>query len=217
MISTRDLSAMPDIPHLRRLTRALATLDAILESQPEYRYYRFDSRWRDGEMMASMQNGSGDEWQALFCVAGVAIHGLAHEAPLFTFGQPRAGIFEGLPAEFHDNFLHEPAFDTSNTTFCIWRLATSAGWSSGSMPVPSGDDPDGSASLLDILEGQPEQYAGFAAEYYERDVDVAAVAAIYGHVPLSASLVRRLNPAASLPALAGDLERIGYPEVGQLV
>ena len=31
-------------------------------------------------MMASMRNGSGDHWFALLMAAGVALHGLAHEA-----------------------------------------------------------------------------------------------------------------------------------------
>jgi hypothetical protein len=34
-------------------------------------------------MMASMRDGSGDHWFALLCSAGVALHGLAHEAPIY--------------------------------------------------------------------------------------------------------------------------------------
>jgi hypothetical protein len=79
MISTRDLSRLPDIPLLRRLTRALSMLDAILSPEWEYRYHSFDSHWAEGETMASMRNGSGDHWFALYSAAGVALHGLAHE------------------------------------------------------------------------------------------------------------------------------------------
>ena len=76
---------------------------------------------------------------------------------------------------------------------------------------PAGEDPDGSADLLGILAGRPEQYAAFAGEYYERDVDVGEVAAIYRHEPLSVELVRRLNPDIDLASLADDIAEIGYP------
>jgi hypothetical protein len=214
MLSTRDLSSLPDIQGLRRLTQALATLDAILSSEAEYRYYRFDSHWDDGEMMASMQDGSGDEWHALFCASGVAIHGLAHEAPMFQYECPRPGLFDGLPEEFHTNFLHEPAFDTANTTFCIWRRTADVAWGHGPVQLPPGDDPDGSADLLAILSGEPEQYVRFAAEYYERDVNAEAVAAVYRHVPLTEALIRVLNPDRTLGVLSDDLAAIGYPEPG---
>jgi hypothetical protein len=78
--------------------------------------------------------------------------------------------------------------------------------------LPPGDDPDGSAELLDILAGDPQQYVRFAAAYYERDMAVEDVASIYRHEPLTADRVRRLNPAVSLDALAEDADEIGYPE-----
>ena len=80
MISTRELTRLPDLRSFRRLTRALALLDAIMSPDWEYRYYSFNAHWAEGEMMASMRNGSEDHWFALLCPAGVALHGLAHEA-----------------------------------------------------------------------------------------------------------------------------------------
>ncbi len=99
MISTRSLSGLPDIAGLRRLTRSLAMLDAILCTDWESRYYSFNSKWADGELMASMRNGSGDQWFALFTEAGVAIHGLAHESPMFREGNPWSGIWDSLPGD----------------------------------------------------------------------------------------------------------------------
>lgn len=214
MISTRDLGGLPDIHGFRRLTRALAMLDAILSPDWQDRYYSFNSRWADNAMMASMRNGSGDHWFALLTSAGVALHGLAHEYPMFRRHSPWPGIFDALPAEFHTNFLNEPAFDTANSTFCIWRRATDDGWSGGAVQAPPGDDPDGSAWLLSILAGKPEQYVQFAAEYYEREIKLADVVAAYRHVPLTEALVKRLNPAVHLESLEGDMTEIGYPEAG---
>jgi hypothetical protein len=212
MISTRDLRELPGIVQLRRLTRSLAMLDAILSPEWQYRYYSFNSAWAENQLMASMRNGSGDHWFAIFCPAGVALHGLAHEAPTFRPGVPMPGIFERLPQPFHANLLHEPAFGTSDSTFCIWRLAGDEVWSSGPVLLPDGQDPDGSAALLQILAGDPKQYVAFAAEYYDRDIDLDDVAAIYRHAPLDAELVRRLNPDVELPSLADDVTEIGYPE-----
>ena len=212
MISTHDLSRLPDIPTLRRLMRALAMLDAILSPEWEFRYYSFNAHWAEGEMMASMRNGSGDEWFALFCPGGAVLKGLAHEAPLFQPNSPNHGIFGGLPSEFRANFLHEPAFDTANASFCIWRLAAASSWSCGPVAPPPGDDADGSVDLLSILDGDPEHYCRFAADYFERGVARADVAAIYAQAPLSEALVRRINPAATLASLTEDIQEIGYPE-----
>jgi hypothetical protein len=196
------------------LTRALATLDAIMSPDWESRYYSFNAGWGEGEMMASMRNGSGDQWFALIGPAGVALHGLAHEAPAFRPGSPLPGIFDALPAEFHASFLREPAFETDNSTFCVWRRTADDRWSAGDVELPGGEDPDGFRELTAILAGDPEQYVEFAADYYEREIAPEDVAAVYRHEPLTDELVKRLNPDADLEALAGDLDEIGYPEAG---
>ena len=106
----------------------------------------------------------------------------------------------------------EPAFDTAYSSFCIWRRSADDRWSSGAVRLPPGDDPDGSQELLSILDGNPQQYATFAAEYYERVIDVADVEAIYRHEALSDALARRLNPDVELESLAADIAEIGYPD-----
>ena len=214
MISTRDLSRLPDLDGFGRVTRSLAMLDAILSPEWQYRYYSFNSRWADGQMMASMQNGCGDLWFALLTSHGVALHGVSHESPTFRPGLPRPEIFADLPSEFHIHFLREPAFDTTNSTFCIWRRADDVRWSCGVRQSTDGNDDDGSAELLSILEGKPEQYVTFAAEYYERDIQLADVASIYRHLPLTTALLRRLNPDVTIDSLAADIEEIGYPDAG---
>jgi hypothetical protein len=213
-ISTRNLSELGDIPTFRRLARALATLGAVLSPEWQFRYYSFDSRWGEGEMMASMRNGSGDHWFALFSPAGAAVLGLSHEAPNFRPGSPWPGIFDGLPPEFHANVLRQPAFSSEHATFCLWRLAGDDHWSTGPMKLPVHEDPDGSVELLGILSGDPQQYVDFAADYHETDLDLSDVAAVYRHQPLTEELVRRLNPAVRLDSLRKDLDQIGYPETG---
>ena len=187
-------------------------LDAIVSPEREYRYYSFNSAWADSELMASMRNGSGDYWFALFSVDGVALHGLAHEAPAYRPGKPWPGIFDRLPTQFHANFLREPAFTTEHSTFCVWRLVADDRWSCGPVALPPGSDPDGSAELLAILAGEPSQYVELARDYFERDLDLDDVTAVYRHAPLDAALVGRLNPDVGLDDLTDDIAEIGYPE-----
>jgi hypothetical protein len=77
--------------------------------------------------------------------------------------------------------------------------------------MPPGDDPDGSAHLLRPLDLDPATYARFATQYYETEVSLASVVAIYRHQPLTPELVATLNKDASLDRLRAELVEIGYP------
>jgi hypothetical protein len=215
VISTRDLSSLPDIDTLRRLMQSLAMLDAILSREWEYRYFSFNRHWSSGEQMGSMRNGQGDHYFALFNAAGCWLKGFGHEAPMSPFASDPpevvAGVFDGVPAEF-EACLTEPAFVTDETTFCVWRRYSDRAWRRGLVKFPAGEeDPDGSAGLLRYLDGYPHTYGDWAAEYYERDVPLAAVRSIYAHEPLDQRLVTALNADVSLSELNADVAEIGYP------
>lgn len=214
MISTRDLSSLPDLTEFRRLTQSLAVLDAILSPERAYRYYAFDAAWAKGQMMASMRNGSGDHWFALICDAGSAIVGLDHESSYFEPGHPHPSLFAGLPSAFRSDFLEEPAFDTSNATFCIWRCAEDEAWRTSVDVAGELAANDGSAEMLTILEGEPRQYVEFAGDYYERQVELADVAAVYEHRVVDRDFVARLNPEADFGEVERELRDLGYPEGG---
>ena len=211
MQNTFDISLLPDIKDLQKLTQALAMLDAIIEPEWDMRYYSFNSAWSTNEQLASMRNGSGDHWFLLFCNAGAALHALAHEADIFTYNKPYLGIFCNLPSEFQKNFLNEPAFDTKNSTFSCWRRTTDAQWHRGNADLPDSTNADGSIELLSILVGSPEEYVQYVIEYYERDIDLVDVKAIYNHAPLTESLIERINPHTSFELLQKDILEIGYP------
>ena len=208
-ISTQNLASLPDIPTLHRLTQSLAMLDAILSPDWEGRYYSFNSRWAEAEMMASMRTGSGDEWFLLFCPSGAIMKGFAHESPMAE-GATWAGVLSTVPAVF-GSFLTEPAFSMADTTFCIWRTPDDDQWRKGTIAYPSSPDPDGSEDLLFILDGNPKTYQNWAEEYYEADVNLAAVKHVYQHRPLTPQTVARLNPDMTLADLADDIAEIGYP------
>lgn len=210
--STRNPQALPDPPALRRLTQSLAMLDAILSPEWAYRYYSFNAHWGDGEAMASMRDGSGDEWFLLFAPGGAALKGLAHEFALARDRGLPERLRRTLPVSFAP-FLQEPAFCLDQTSFCLWREPADAAWrvvptAAGSVPSP---DEDGSAELLDILDGQPTTYQEWAEGYYERAVPLAGVCAVYEHRPLDRALLELLSPGLTLADLAADAAEIGYP------
>jgi len=59
-------------------------LDAILSPDRESRYYSFNAAWADGEKIASMRNGLGDEYSIVFSAEGVYVR--AHDL-LRVFGR----------------------------------------------------------------------------------------------------------------------------------
>ncbi len=62
MVQKQRLASLPDVESLKRLSQSLAILDAIMSPDWEFRYYSFNSKWSEGEMMASMRDGSGDDY-----------------------------------------------------------------------------------------------------------------------------------------------------------
>ena len=193
----------------------MAMLDAVLCPEWEHRYYSFNAAWADGEQMGSMRNGSGDDFHAHFSSAGGWLKGFAHKYPMSPYRErpplPWPGILDMVPTEFA-GCRREPAFSVEDVTFCVWRRFGDPAWQAGPVVFPPDhSDPDGSAFLLSALDGRPESYREWAADYYERDVALAAVAHVYAHRPLTREVVARLNPEVSLAELEADIGEIGYP------
>lgn len=213
MVTKKRLDAIPDIPSLKKLSQSLAMLDAIMSPEWDFRYYSFNSNWATGEMMASMRNGCGDEYFILFNSQGAIMKGFAHESAMSPWSndseQVWRGVLDEVPNEFAE-FLTEPAFSITATTFCIWRRNADGSWQTGQINYPYEEDPDGSEDLLFILNGNPATYKEFAEQYYECSIDLEAVRSIYQHQPLTAEIINRLNPEVSLESLGPDLDEIAY-------
>ncbi|MFF5262620.1 hypothetical protein ACFY4C_27120 [Actinomadura viridis] len=208
---------LPSIATVRALSRSFAVLDAIL-SPDGYAKYAFQSGWGDGAELASMDNGSGDEYSIVFTAVGAFIRGFDHESPMSPYGNEDyalwAGLVESVPDEFA-GLLTEPAFCHEGmtepflaATVCLWRLNEDPAWRTGDIQF----DDDGSGWMFDLLaKGTPEAYCDHARHYFEVPLAVADVRAVFEHRPLDEELVRRVNPSADLAALAGALDTIGYP------
>lgn len=218
--SMRRLDLLRPVADLERLTKAIALLDAILEPEWDYRYYSFNQTWDEvaKQRLASMRNGSGDEWQLVFSPAGAFLKGFAHESPVARDRDrfPPERFVEGLPPSLSD-LATEPSLALETTTFCAWCV-DGLHWSASARASPikldvlaSDEDPDGSAHLLAILDGNPETYRFYAAEYFEENVPLAAVTALYEGRPLTSELLRSIAPKRSLDELSADLDEIGWP------
>ena len=119
-------------------------------------------------------------------------------------------MFDSIPSVF-DSAINQPAFSIEQTSFCVWRTIGDIQWHRGNLSFPQGNDPDGSARLLEILDGSPSTYKEWAEAYYHRTISLLSVERIYAYRPLTDDVVRALNSEGSLPGLADDIAEIGYP------
>jgi hypothetical protein len=202
---------LPSPHELERRCIALATLDAILSAEWEYRYYSFSRNW-DPEAkrrMASMRNGSGDEFFILFFADGAAaIKGFDHESPALGRRPTVEGALDGLPQSLAA-FANEPAFSIQNTTFCLWNVG--GGWKRSRSLAPRVIEYDGSSQLLRHLVGGAAEYAKHAHDYFEVEVSTSIVDRFLRLEPLTTRLAWELSGDADLDEIASDLEEIGYP------
>lgn len=209
MPSSRDPTTIPEPERLLVLMRSLALLDALIEPRWEFRYHSFDPAGRIG----SMRNGEGD-WFAAWLPSGEAgvIRGFDHESPMSPFRRanerPWPGVFEGLPDAL--GWARScPGFVAEEITFCLWF--EEGAWRRGPIAFPAGDDPDGSAHLLALLDDEAESYVAFARRYYERELAPEAVAAVYDASPLDHALLAALAPDISTREAAKAAREVGYP------
>jgi len=189
-------------------------LDAIVQREWEYRYYSFNTKWADGEQMASMRNGQGDGWFCVFGAPGVFLKGFDHESDMSPWKMevPKVwpGVLESVPEVFKP-CVEEPALSPSETTFCIWRTQQDTRWNTGNVAYPGGDDPDGSSWMLSILDGNARTYREWAENYFECSIGLSPVQQVYEQKPLTPDLVRELNASIVLASLLDDASEIGYP------
>ena len=209
-ISTRNLTALPDANVFRELLRSMAMLDAIICPEWEYRYYSFNSQWANGEEMGSMRNGQGDDFFALFNAQGCFLKGFVHDSPSALVEVDSSTFYSGIPAEF-ESCVTEPAFSTEVVTFSIWRTYSEKKWNCNAVELTTGEDVDGSEYLLSPFDGNPDTYREWAEEYYERDVSLHGVTAVFEQQSLTEEIISLLNADLRISDLAEDIREINYP------
>ncbi|MDH6114845.1 hypothetical protein P3T36_001196 [Kitasatospora sp. MAP12-15] len=215
-MTVHDLIAVLPAPAvLLERCRAFAVLDAVLD--PHAPTHTFEPAWRDGVALATMENGSGDQYALAFDPAGVFLYGFDHECDATPWReQPRAhwpGLLDGLPASLA-RYAGEPAFqfdDFFDATVCAWRETGDTAWRCGAVVFEDGDS-DGAEWLFDLLaDGGAEAYAEYASAYFGRPIDRPAVASVLAGLPLAPQTVAALDPSADFAAVAAVATAIGFP------
>lgn len=153
--------------------------------------------------MGSMRNGQGDDLFALFNANGCFMKGFSHEH--WTEEQQPEAYYDLVPDVF-SGAVNEPAFSPEHVTFCCWRTDNDDTWQAPPGLLPDANGEDGSAHLLAHLDGRSESYRQIAKEYFEQEIPLASISAIYGHERLTEEAVRSLNRDLSY----ADLATIGY-------
>jgi hypothetical protein len=206
--------ALPPIDQLISRCRALAALDLILSPDWQGRYYSFNSRWSERELMASMCDGCGDEWWIVFHRDGWAgLKGLGHESPAWS--RHRETLSSALQRSFPaglKGFSTEPAFRWDQTSFAYFITTETAGWIRANDVAGYSADDAGDTQLLAHVVGTPSDYADFATDYYETEVPEHLVAAVFALEPITATIISSLNASTSLKDIAEELYgEIQYP------
>jgi hypothetical protein len=169
----------------------------------------------DGLSKGSMENGSGDDLDAIFGSAGCLIRGFAHESAMSPYREdpPRMfpGVLDDVPPDFDDCRAALSSYLWEEVTFCIWRRHSDTKWYHGRIEFPDLPDPDGSEFLLSAYDGRPETYCAWAEHYYQpHKFSLSALNWVFEHRPLTDEIVRELNPERSLTDLAGEILSSGY-------
>lgn len=205
---------LPPIDEVMKRAQALAALDLILSPDWQYRYYSFNSQWSPDEKMASMRNGSGDEWWIVHHQSGwAALKGLDHESAAWSEGGSDLSeqLQQAIPIHY-GNFATEPAFVWDATSFAYVYWPERRSWTRVNDNTEFPDLEAGEDSLLALLAGPASAYVAYAADYFERDLPLEAVEHIYAHRRISDEIVRQLNPDVRYSEIGTELENeIGYP------
>ena len=206
------ITILPEIDKLKKISQSIAMLDAIIMPEWEYRYYSFNSNWDKNEMMASMRNGSGDSYFILFCEMGAIIKGFFHESSIVKLNKDPKNFeyfLEQVPKEF-ENFLKEPAFSINDTTFIFWRKKADKTWNQSKFNGSKDTDSDGSMKLLTILDGNPLTYKKWADAYFEKNLPIESIKAIYTHDEITDDIIKSLNNDLSINNIQNTIQEIGW-------
>jgi hypothetical protein len=207
---------LPSIDVLRQRCKALAMLDAIIGGD-RYTY----NRARGADEAASMRNGSGDEYDIVFCADGAFIRGFYHDSPMFEYADGLwPGLLDGLPEVFQ-TLASEPSFRSNpdgvlDATFVLWRSSDDEQWHAGNNIdfSPADDDevdPDGSWLLNIVLDDIALTYREFAEEVYEVVLPLSAIRHVTEFLPLTDEVIHALNRDALSPDVGADAVKFAYP------
>ena len=209
MLTSKNLSSLPDIQKLKQLCKSISALELIMEQEWEMRYYSYNPSWDIDEEVFEMRSGSEEEMLILFNKHGSVISGINYECFDWKNDSPKIeNLAKGLPKQF-DDFIYNEPIKTRKSTFCIWRTIVDSEWQTGETL-----EPDGSEDILYLLDGDPKKYVEFCEDYYEKNIPLDIVERIYQAEPISLEMIYKLNDEIEdedIEIIKNELEEIKYP------
>ena len=209
MLTSQNLSSLPDIQKLKQICKSISALEIIMELEWLMRYYSYNLSWDVDEEVFEMRSGCEEEMLILFNKHGSVISGINSETFDWEANIPKIeNLAKGLPKQF-DDFIYNEPIKTRKSTFCIWRTIADSEWQTGDTV-----DPDGSEDILYLLDGDPEKYVEFCEDYYEKEIPLDIVEKIYQGEPISLEMIYKLNNEIEdedIKIIKNELEEIKYP------
>ncbi|MNB83182.1 hypothetical protein D3C75_300130 [compost metagenome] len=202
------LERLPNPIILKKLMKIQASLNLILCQEEWLCYHSFIQDWGEGICMAKIDNGAGDHLIILFSHEGCIIKGFDHESELSPYAQDGhkvwPGIYDDVPKELL-GLLEDEAIEKDDVTFCIWRKNSDTNWHNGKVEIPEGEN-DGSDFLLGCIYQTPQEFAAFAADYFELPLSLEAVAKIYADCPITEEMISQLNPGCDVKEVLQEIK-----------
>ncbi|MFT6501416.1 MAG: hypothetical protein ACJASQ_001528 [Crocinitomicaceae bacterium] len=208
--TTSNIEAFYEIEQLRATLLALAKLNIILCDEDWLRYHRYNIKWSESEELAEIDDGSGNNMFILFTNEGCVIKGFDHESQVSPHAQEEyqvwPGIYDGLPSHFEE-LLDDEAIEKEDVTFCYWREKNNLTWSKGSASFTNGED-DGSGFLLGTISKTNEQFKNWADDYFEVEMPIEFVTAVYNNEPITEDIIMGINPECDLESVKKELREL---------
>jgi len=189
--------------------KSLAVLDAIIMQRWDLRYYSYSRLWHPPNEMASMRSGSGDHYFILFLPTACIVKAFCRGTKNVEAAPPPESLYREIPSTFGTPFLREPAFLLSEVSFVLWKIDGEPEWNV--RPFGALENETHFNLLFEKLTCGPDAFRNWAQSYYEREIPLEAVQAIYEHHQISDQIISELNQNVDKSQLSADLDEIGYP------
>ena len=207
MISTKDLSGLPNAERLKNFCKGLAALDIIMveEEWSFIRHYTYNPAWRKGKEAFFATDGSDQSMIVMFAPEGCVINGVDSELYDWEEKLPRIeDLTDGMPPALQ-KLMGSREVKKMKSTFCVWTEDGST-WHCNPM-----DGEDASKDLLSTIDGNPQSYVDYGKWFYPADLPLETVRQLADVVPVTKELVTALNPKRSKwEEIKAGLDKIGY-------
>ena len=208
MISTKDLSGLPNAERLKNFCIGLATLDILMveEEWSFIRHYTYNPAWRKGKEAFFATDGSDQSMIVMFAPEGCVINGVDSELYDWEEKLPRIEyLTDGMPPALQ-KLMGSREVKKMKSTFCVW---TEDGITWYCNPM---DGEDASKDLLPLIDGDPQTYVEYGKWFYPADLPLETVRQLADGVPVTKELVIALNPKRNeWEEIKTGLDKIGYP------